>query len=48
MDERKNVTADGDPDQEAYENGCHAPPNVRDALAVDEEDVAIDHQFNKH
>jgi hypothetical protein len=47
MDEGKSIAAECNTDQEADQIGCHAPPNVRDALAVDEEDVAIDHQFHE-
>ena len=48
MNERENVAADRDADLEADQNGCHAPPNVRDVLAVDGEDVAIEHQLHEH
>lgn len=48
MNERENVAADRDTDQETDQNGCDAPPNVRDTLAVDTEDVAIDHQLHEH
>jgi hypothetical protein len=47
MNEGKNITADSYADQEADQNGRHALPNVRNALAVDEEDIAIDHQFHE-
>jgi hypothetical protein len=48
MNEGENIAADGDTDQETDQNGRHAPPNVWDALAVDEKDVSIDHQFHEH
>ena len=48
MNERENIAADCHTDHEADQNGRHAPPNVRNALAVDEEDVSIDHQFHEH
>lgn len=48
MNKGENIAPDRDTDQEADQNRCHAPPNVRDALAVDEEDVSNDHQLHEH
>ena len=48
MNKGENIVPDRDTDQEADQNRRHAPPNVRDALAVDEEGVSIDHQFHEH
>ena len=48
MNEGENVAADRDTDHEADQNGCHAPPNVRDALPIDEENISVDHQFHEH
>jgi hypothetical protein len=48
MNKGENLAPDRDTDQEADQNRRHAPPNVRDALAVDEEDVSNDHQFHEH
>ena len=48
MNERENIAADRNADHEADQNWRHTPPNIRDALAVDEEDISIDHQFHEH
>jgi hypothetical protein len=48
MNEGQDIAADSCADQEADKNRRHAPPNVWDALAVDEEDIPIDHQFHEH
>lgn len=48
MNERKNITADSHADQKTDQNGRHPPPDVSDAVAIDEEHISIDHQFHKH
>ncbi len=47
MDEREDIAADRHPHDEADEYRRDPPPNVRDAPAVDEQHVAVDHQFNQ-